>query len=65
MFLAFRRRVGGSKLLPAPQVVIGDWESRHFGGSVFLAPKGELIESRCASSVVGYQLTHRCHRNVP
>jgi len=44
MFLAFRRRVDGSALLPAHQVVIGDWESRHFGDSVFLAPKDDIIQ---------------------
>ena len=52
MFLAFRQCVDGSKLLPsellpAHQVVIGDWESRDFGGDVFLAPKDDIIQSRC------------------
>ena len=65
MFLASRQRVDGSKLLPAHKVVIDDWESRHFGGSVFMAPKDDIIQSRCASSGVRYQLTHLCHRNVP
>jgi len=51
MFLAFRRRVDGCELLPAHQVVIGDWESRDFGSNVFLAPKDNMIESRCVSSV--------------
>jgi hypothetical protein len=65
MFLAFRQRVDDSALLSAHQVVIGDWESRDFGDDVFLAPKDDLIESRCASSGVRYQLIHLCHRNVP
>ena len=65
MFLAFRQGVVSNELLPAHQVVIGDWESRDFGGDVFLAPKDDIIESRCASSGVRHQLTHLCRRNVP
>ena len=65
MFLACRQRVVSSELLPAHQVIIGDWESRDFGGDVLLAPKDDIIESGCASSGVRHQLTHLCHRNVP
>ena len=65
MFLAFREHVGGGKLLPVLRVVISDWESRDFGGDVFSAPKENVIESRCASSVVRCQLIYLCHRNVP
>jgi len=58
MFLAFRQHRDGGELLLAHQVVIGDWESRDFGGNVFLAPKDSMIESRCASPDVRYSLTH-------
>ena len=65
MFLAFRQHGGGDELLPAQQVLIGDWESRDFGGNVFLAPDDNIIESKCVSSDARYRFIHLCHRNVP
>ena len=65
MFLAFRQGVVSNELLPAHQVVIGDWESHDFGGGVFLAPKGDIVESRRANYSVRHQLIRLCHRNVP
>ena len=70
MFIAFRDYVDGckpspGKLLPAHQVVISDWESRDFGGNVFLAPEEDSIKSRCTSSDVCHEETHLYCRNVP
>ena len=64
MFLAFWKRAGDRKLLLADQVVISDWESRDFGGNVYVAPNDSVLESRCAHLGAGYQFTHLHHRNV-
>lgn len=51
MFLGFWKHVGDKKLLLADQVVIGDWESRDFGGNVYVAPNDgphSILESRRA-----------------
>ncbi|KAH0831350.1 hypothetical protein J3R83DRAFT_14012 [Lanmaoa asiatica] len=44
MFPAFRNDVASEKLLTAKQVLINDWESRDFGGSVFVAPENDTLE---------------------
>ncbi|KAI9567656.1 hypothetical protein HD554DRAFT_2192361 [Boletus coccyginus] len=61
MFLAFRQRGNGGKLLSAHQVVIGDWESRDFGGNVYLAPKDSTIEKmyhKMGSEFLGTYVQH-------
>ncbi|KAH0831139.1 hypothetical protein J3R83DRAFT_13709 [Lanmaoa asiatica] len=44
MFPAFRNGVVGEKLLTAEQVLISDWESRDFGGNVFVAPENDILQ---------------------
>lgn len=51
MFPAERNGEAAEELLSAEQVLISDWESRDFGGDVSVAPKDDILESMCVSSV--------------
>ncbi|KAG9310203.1 hypothetical protein JVU11DRAFT_9845 [Chiua virens] len=66
MFLAYRN--GDKRLLRADQVIISDWDGRHFGGDIFIVPKDSLekmyreMGSEFLRAYVQYDVQHTGHQ---